>query len=165
MRTIRISIPVLFAMIPLSREPPPPEWVWVPSSDFEASLYISAGDAPGTVHRVEKWIVLHAERSTGPWIKVRHHDLPEKARWMRSSPPAREEGIEGNVRWFVEPEGSHTFNIPTPAEITARKLRFTQPREYRVWAESSDWAGGSVKSNVLEITITEQSALREDPLQ
>jgi hypothetical protein len=81
---------------------------------------------------------------------------------MRRPPPAQEHDVEGNVRWFAEPGGSHTFNIPTAADITTRKVRFTQPGEYRVWAESSDWDGGRMKSNVLEMTITESSALRED---
>jgi len=136
-------------------DPPPPSRVWVPGPDFVATLDVSIGDGSVAVWRVGEWITLHADRSTGPWVQVARKDLPEGAPWMRQPPPAREYNVEANVRWLVEPEGFSRFNLPGAQDILTRKVQFNTPGNYRLWAESHSWGGGQMKSNVIEIVITE----------
>ena len=134
-------------------ESPPPEWVWVPAADFEATLHVELGDEPGQPFQVDQWIRLHASRSTGPWVRVKYNELPADARWLTRPPEEREENVEANVRWQVEPGGHHTFNLPTAQDILLRQVRFDAPGRYKVWAEGHTWGGGQVESNVVEISI------------
>jgi len=145
---------VLMVLLVSGCDPPPPAWVWVPSDDFKARLHVYAGGgASKGVFEAGAWITLHADRSTGPWRRVRYKDLPDGARWMRNPPPAEEHDVEANVRWLAEPSGSHEFNIPTAINITTRKVKFDRPGEYKVWAESRTLAGFDVKSNVIGVTV------------
>jgi hypothetical protein len=64
--------------------------------------------------------------------------------------------VEANVRWFVESEGSAQFNLPGPLDIRTRRVRFKTSGIYWLWAESHSWGGGQVKSNVLEMMITDK---------
>ena len=134
-------------------DPPVPEWVWIPSPEFKAALEVWVGDDPGQTFRVAQWISLHAARSTGPWQRVPYKDLPADARWLRRPPEAREKNVEANVRWQSEPSGHAEFNLPKAREILVRKVRFSKPGRYKIWAESQIWGGAIVESNVLELSV------------
>ena len=134
-------------------ESPPPEWVWVPAADFEATLEVWLGHEPGRPLRANAWIPLHASRSTGPWIRAKYEDLPADASWLTRPPEAREDHVEANVQWQVEPGGHHRFNLSTAQDILSRRVLFDAPGRYKIWAESHTWGGGPVASNVVEIVI------------
>lgn len=143
-----------FAALTAACQPPPPNVVWVPAQDFEATLVVGLDDGSGKEHGIGEWIVLDAERSMGPWIQVAYENLPPKATWLRQPPPAHEEGVQANVRWVVEPSGSCQFNIPTARNIRSRMIQCNQPGIFQLWAESNRPDGGFVKSNILELVIT-----------
>jgi hypothetical protein len=132
---------------------PPPELVWIPAAGYGAALEIAVDPPAGEAYKVGEWIVLHATRSTGPWKQVAHKDLPEGAGWMREPPPAREEAVEANVRWYADPPGQHEFNLPEPKEIMTRTVRFSSAGVFQLWAESHTWGGEQVRSNIVELAI------------
>lgn len=136
-------------------EPSPPELVWVPAPEFAASLEVSIDPPSDGNYRVGEWIVLHAIRSTGPWQQVRHRDLPKGAKWMREPPFEREEKVEANIRWLVDPNGQCEFNLPDLRKMKARKVRFNTAGDFRLWAVSHTWGSWQVRSNVVELTIDE----------
>ena len=147
-----LSVASLFLFVTLwtsSCDPSIPKWVWVPALDFNATLQVWIGDEPGQTFRVEDWISLHANRSTGPWIRVAHKDLPPDARWMRKPPEKLEEGVEANARWHVAPDRGHQFNLPKAHDIHTRQIRFSEPGRYKIWADSHTFGGGNAVSNIL----------------
>ena len=148
-----VSLLLVVTLSTSACDPPAPEWVWVPAPDFEATLHVWVGDEPGESLRVEEWINLHANRSTGPWIRAKYKDLPADARWLTRPPEEREENVEANVHWYVEPSGYHKLNLPTAPDILTRQIQFSEPGQYKIWAESHTWGGGQVESNVVEISI------------
>lgn len=153
MRRIRIvtSVAVLVALG--SCAAPPPDEVWVRDPGSEVSVRITLGQTPQESVRVGQWIDLHADRSTGRWIRVRSKDLEPGVRWLVQPPPAEEVGVESNVRWFVEPEGGAEFNLPTAGDRLSRRVRFAAPGTYTVWAQSHTWGGETVRSNRITVAI------------
>jgi hypothetical protein len=135
-------------------QPPPPEVVWVPAPDFEAALSARFGEGTPEKHSPGDWIVLHADRSTGPWVQIAYNDLPADASWTVQPPPAIEEGVESSVRWIVEPEGSCRFNIPTERTLETRMIQCSEPGIFELRAESNLPGGRKVASNVLQLVIT-----------
>jgi hypothetical protein len=132
---------------------PTPEQVWVRDPASGASLRIRLGEVPEGSLRVGRWIDLHADRSTGRWIRVPSKDLEPGVRWLTQPPPAEEVGVESNVRWLVEPDGAAEFNLPTADDLLSRRVRFTAPGTYSLWAQSHTWGGDTVRSNRVTVTI------------
>jgi hypothetical protein len=132
---------------------PTPDEVWVRDSSSPASLRIWLGEVPETTLKVGRWIDLHADRSTGRWIRVKSKDLEPGVRWLVQPPPAEEVGVESNVRWFVEPDGAAEFNLPTAGDLLSRRVRFFAPGTYSLWAQSHTWGGDTVRSNRVTVTI------------
>lgn len=131
----------------------PPEEVWVRDPASPASLRIWLGGGSDAVPTVGRWIDLHAERTTGRWLRVRFDDLEPGSSWLRRPPPAEETGVEANVRWLVEPDGAAEFNLPTAVDPLTRKVRFTAPGTYTVSAQSHSWGGEPILSNRVTVTI------------
>jgi hypothetical protein len=128
---------------------PDPDFVWIPAEGFKAGLAISADTAePPT----GQWITLHAQRRTGPWRRVTRESLAEDACWVVEAPPDVEPDVAASVRWTVEPNVGVSFNLPDPANIHARSIRFERPGRYRLHATSHTWCSDPVESAVLLIT-------------
>lgn len=141
------------ALILLSCASPTPDEVWVRDPAFPASLRIWLDDAPEGSLRVGRWIDLHADRTSGRWIRVRSKDLEPGVRWLVEPPAEEEVGVESNVRWFVEPAGGAEFNLPSAGDRLSRRVRFSAPGTYIVWAQSHTWGGETVRSNRITVTI------------
>lgn len=140
-------------LLVLACAPSPPDEVWVRDPDSQVSIRIAIGEASQQPLRVGRWIDLHADRSTGRWIRVRSKDLDPGVQWLAQPPPADELNVESNVRWFVEPDGAAEFNLPTEQDLLSRRVRFTAPGTYTVWAQSHTWGGETVRSNPITITV------------
>jgi hypothetical protein len=136
-------------------DPPPPRQVWIPGADFEARLHVKLEIDEGSAPRLGQWLVVRAERATGPWQLVEYESLAAGDRWLREPPAPVESGVEANVRWIVVPSEGVEFNLPTAREPTVRRVRFNRPGSYRIWAESHTWGGGRVTSNVVTLTVVE----------
>jgi hypothetical protein len=141
------------ALFLLSCASPTPDEVWVRDPAFPARLRIWLDEAAAGSLRVGRWIDLHADRSTGRWIRVASKDLEPDVRWLAQPPPAEEVGVESNVRWFVEPDGFAEFNLPTAGDLLSRRVRFTAPGNYVVWSQSHSWGGDTVRSNQINVAI------------
>ena len=141
------------ALLALSCGGRTPEEVWVRDPDSKVSVRITLGETPTESLRVGRWIDLHADRTSGRWIRVRSRDLEPGVRWLVQPPPAEEPTVESNVRWFVEPAGGAEFNLPSAGDRLSRRVRFSAPGTYIVWAQSHTWGGETVRSNRITVTI------------
>ena len=79
-------------------------------------------------------------------------DVPKGVQWWRSEPPAFEEEVAGNFRWFVEPEGVARFNTDFRRDLT-REVRFSKPGTYTLWATSGNYVLEPVASNRITVTV------------
>jgi hypothetical protein len=136
-----------------SCESPPPEYVWVSGAGFEASVSIELATDDVDSIGVGEWVELRADRRTGPWVRVPYRDLAPNADWMWRPPPAEELGVQASVTWRVSPPQQVEFNLPNTSDLRSRRVRFNAPGTYTLWARGHDWAGGTVKSNELTITV------------
>jgi hypothetical protein len=152
----RYALPVLVALciaVVVACDHSPPESVWVAGPEFEASVRVSLAGASEGPFSVGEWIELLADRRTGPWVRVRYADLEPGSDWLRQPPPAEEPNVQANVTWVVAPSGKAEFNLPTTSDLFSRRVRFTEPGTYTLWARSHTWAGGTVNSNEITVTI------------
>lgn len=134
-------------------EAPPPEYVWVRDPDSQVTLEIALLQVADKSVKVGQWIDLHAERGNGLWVRVAYDEISPDQQWLQQPPPAKEEGVEANVRWHVEPDGSAEFNLPTAQTLHVRRVRFSQPGNYTLWASTHSWDNSRVESNQLAIAV------------
>jgi len=110
----------------------PPEWIFIPASGYRCEVKI---ELPPRM-KVGEEVVLKAERSNGPWQRVRTEEaVPNVTPWTRE-PPLHQSGFDvtGNVRWEVFPPGAATFG---GVERRERTIRFSMPGRYKIRAENS----------------------------
>lgn len=131
-----------------------PEFVYIPAETYQQALTVRA-DLPDSGHVAPgAWVTLHANRLMGPWTRVRRVDVPDSVKCRRNVPPrSRDLEIASKLHWQVRPEGAAVkYNLPGPPDYD-REIQFTQPGEYRLWAESAAPCGGEFASDTLRIVV------------
>ena len=134
----RLRARVCLAIALLSGCYSPPDFVFVPGEDFDQSLSIRSEQGLAATVRPDEGLVLHAVRTSGPWIEVRRDSLPVDACWWASPPEPVEEEVAGSVRWRSTPEEAAEFNLDLRTDGT-REVRFSRPGVYDLTAESGAW--------------------------
>ncbi|HET7322248.1 MAG TPA: hypothetical protein VFI96_07135 [Longimicrobiaceae bacterium] len=113
--------------------PSGPETVYVPDAGFQEGLVVSADS---TTVQPGEWVTLHATRLSGPWRAAKRAELSDTVPCTRITMPENlQQGAELSVGWVVEPNHGVEWTLTT-APVRSRKLRFSQPGEYRIWATS-----------------------------
>ncbi len=130
-----------------------PAFIWVPGENFRVDVAASCSADSDGITAVGDWVELHADRESGPWVRIATGDLKPGTQWLRRPPPSVEENVQANVRWHVEPEGVAEFNVPNTQDLFSRRVRFAEPGVYTVWATTQDWQGGRASSNRLTVSI------------
>jgi hypothetical protein len=133
------------ALIALAACSPEPEHVYVPADDYVISVEISV-PAEG---RVGEWLALSAQRRSGPWKRVRRAAVPPGFVPFGQPPPEFESEVAANLNWMTEPPGAR-FDVPL-VPTDRRKVQFTAPGTYRVWASNA--YPTDAKSNVVTVNI------------
>lgn len=146
-RNVLVPLAVACAIAALACGSPPPEYVWVAGPGFEAAVQVRLAEDAAAECSVGDRVHLQADRSTGPWVRVRHREIDPGTAWLVQPPAAQEHDVQANVRWLVSPPGAAEFNVFMAWDLTSRRVRFAEPGTYTLWAESHDWAGGTVSSN------------------
>lgn len=113
-----------------------PALVFVPGAGFRESLEISTGLGTSPVIRVGEPLILHARRSSGPWVATRSADVQKRQCRLASPPPEVEPEVADNIRWQVDPDSGAVFNVQYREDRT-REVRFTRPGAYNLTAHSS----------------------------
>ncbi len=129
-----------------------PAYVYVPSSNYEESLTASVVDS-GKEIMTNEWVSLKATRKTGPWVKMEKLKLKQDDHWLTDPPSSIEENVQANVKWNVEPKEYATFNLPQTHNLLERKVQFTKPGKYKLWATSHSWYRDPFDSNIIEINV------------
>ena len=132
-----------------SREP---SEVFVPGPSFSQSIRLSTAQGERATVRVEQPLILHAQRTSGPWIAAERASLPPDACWLVSPPADTEPEVAGNLRWLVEPPDSATFNVQLRLDQT-REVRFSRPGVYQLSAQSSAWCTQPYDGNNLTVSV------------
>jgi hypothetical protein len=128
-----------------------PEFAYLRTDAVKVDVAVSAEAAEV---RPGDWLPLHATRTTtGEWRKVPFREVPEGAAWLGYVPPAREEEVAANLRWYVEPADGVVFDAwaPRPVPIEQRAVKFASPGLYQVWATSH--APLDATSNRLQVRV------------
>jgi hypothetical protein len=130
-----------------------PEFVYVPAPNYQQGLTVRAGlPADGTV-AVGSWITLHANRIMGPWERVHRDEVPDSVTCTRDIPPRSPDlEIASRLRWEAVPGGRVKYNMPNAPDWD-RKIQFTEPGEYRLWAISDGPCGGQFVSDTLRLVV------------
>ena len=124
----------------------------MPGPSFQQSIHLSTAQGEYATVQVGQPLILHAQRSSGPWIKVKRDSLAPDSCWLTSPPADREAEVAGNLRWIVDPPGGATFNIDLRLDQT-REVRFSVPGRYRLSAHSSVWCTESYAGNTLSVEV------------
>jgi hypothetical protein len=129
-----------------------PSEVFIPGPAFQQSIRLSTAQGErGTVAAGEP-LVLLAERRTGPWVAAARSSLAAGACWLAAAPPQIEPEVADNVRWFVEPEGSASFNVEYRSDRT-RQVRFSRAGSYRLTAQSAASCAPPFSGNTLRVEV------------
>lgn len=152
-RWIRLTVLAAAIVVVVGCAGREPEPVWVPAEGFTASLTIGAETPAGGAVAVGEPIVLHAERTTGPWRQVARSSLADDACWLVRPPEPVEHDVQARVRWIVEPDGSAVFNLPQADDLELRTVTFESPGTYTLRARTHTWCGPPVDSEVIEIPV------------
>jgi len=150
----RIPIAALLLIL-LACTPEPPSEVFVPGPGFVQTLRITTEQGDTARVRVDEPLVLHGQRSSGPWVRVEYASLAPDACWLVAPPDATEPEVAGNLRWLVEPEGDAKFNLGLRGDMT-RDVAFRRPGVYRLSARSGAWCDGTESETVLTVTVVER---------
>jgi len=136
---------LLFALAGLHACSQEPEFVYVPAQDYVTSVEISA---PAEA-RAGDWVVLSAQRRSGPWQRVRRGAAPPGFVPFERPPPEYEPEVADNLFWMTDPPGAR-FDLPSGTDHK-RRVRFEKPGAYQVWARSA--YPSDAKSNVVTISV------------
>jgi hypothetical protein len=132
-------------------DPPPPEWVYIPSPDLRVEVTI---DLPLRV-KIGQTLRIRAKRETfGSWLRVRHATLPPDARWFTSPWPAVEPEVAANLAWKTDPPLAMRFDtgLQSAGLGMEREGVFKAAGRFDVWALTATPIPG--KSNVLRIEVS-----------
>jgi hypothetical protein len=129
-----------------------PAHVFVPGASFRQSIRLWTDQGERATVGVGDALVLHAQRSSGPWIATERAALSADACWLVAPPEDPEPEVAGNLRWIVEPPGAATFNVDLRLDQT-REVRFSKPGVYHVSARSSVWCSDPYGGNTLTVTV------------
>jgi hypothetical protein len=133
-----------------------PSEVFVPGPSFSQSIRLATEHGERATVRVEQPLVLHAQRSSGPWVAVARASLPPDACWLVSPPAELEVEVAGNLRWLVEPPGAASFNVELRLDFT-REVRFSRPGSYQLSADSQAWCRQPFSDNTLTVEVVDPS--------
>ena len=132
----------------------PPEFVYLRTDSVRVAVIV---EAEAEV-QVGTWLPLRAIRTTtGEWRRVPYREVAHGTPWLGYVPPAREDEVAANLRWFVEPDdGTAVFDAwaPRPVPIDQRAVKFSKPGVYRLWATSH--APLDAVSNILQVRVLPQ---------
>jgi hypothetical protein len=142
---------ILAAALAVACSPEPSE-VFVPGPSFQQSIRLSTAQGENATVRVAQPLVLHAQRSSGPWIKVKRDSLAPDSCWLTSPPADLDAEVAGNLRWVVDPPEGATFNTDLRLDQT-REVRFSEPGRYRLSAHSSVWCTEPYAGNTLSVEV------------
>lgn len=148
MRRLTLAVGALICGCSAALEP---ENVFVPGPSFRQQVRISSaqGNAPRVA--VGEPLVLHAVRTSGPWVSAPRKGLAAEACWV-AQPPGEEAEVSDNLRWITEPDGPATFNVIYRPDHT-REVRFSAPGQYRLRATSALWCRPPYESNAMTVTV------------
>jgi hypothetical protein len=150
---MRFCLAVVLTALPLFEAcTPEPSEVFVPGPAFHQSIQLTTARGDSATVRVGEPLLLHARRSTGPWVLTPRRRLAPDACWMRSPPPEVEAEVADNVRWLVEPAGTASFNLGIRADH-AREVRFSSAGVYRLTAQSAGWCAPRFGGDTLTIVV------------
>jgi len=126
--------------------------MWIPD-EFFFSIEVEC-EVPETA-KVGEWVVLDANRRSGPWRCVEESEVPEGILPLRSEPPEYEEHVAANLNWKAEPD-TVRFNLPSPEtldfDVQYRKVMFLRPGIYRIRAITAFPAFGKSEWYTIEVT-------------
>lgn len=129
--------------------------VFVPGESFRQSIQISTEQGEQATVKVGQPLVLHASRTSGPWLAREQRSLPPDACWLASPPPEHEVEVADNLKWSVDQPGVATFNVGLRSERT-REVRFSAPGVYQLTAESSAWCGEPYGGNAVTVSVVRE---------
>jgi len=132
-------------------DPPPPEYIFIPGPEISTTVTISVSTTRAAVNEP---VILYASRSANGFVEIPYAELPEGVQWWRRMPPGYEKEVAGNLRWFVEPEGSARFNTDLRKDLT-REVRFSKPGVYRIHGVSSVYCPEPVSSKTIVLEVVE----------
>lgn len=141
----------ILALVAGCYDPPPPEYVYIPGPDISTTVTISVSTTRAAVNEP---VILFASRTANGFVEIPYAELPEGVQWWRQMPPGFEKEVAGNLRWFVEPEGSARFNTDLRIDLT-REVRFSKPGAYRLRAVSTAYGPSPVSSETVTIDVVE----------
>ncbi len=124
----------------------PPEWIFVPDTGYRCEVKI---ELPARI-RVGEEVLLQAERTNGPWKRVRPEAaVPGITPWTRE-PPTHQNGFDvtGNVHWEVFPAGFAKFSGEASR---VRTIRFSAPGRYRIRASTA--VPTAAMSNEVDVVV------------
>jgi len=124
---------------------PEAERVYVPAEGYTISVQISLPDEA----RVGEWIVLSAQRRSGPWKAVARDAVPPGFVPFERPPPEHEREVADNLRWMTDLPGAR-FELPVGGGH-GRKVQFEKPGTYRLWARNA--YPTDAQSNVLTLEV------------
>jgi len=143
---------VAFAVLLVTACSQEPSEVFVPGGSFSQSIQLSTAQGDHATVHVDEPLILHAQRTSGPWVGAHRASLPPNACWLVSPPSSIEPEVAGNLRWFVEPPGPATFNVQLRLDRT-REVRFSKPGVYHLSAQSSVWCAEPYTGNTLTVEV------------
>ncbi len=130
-------------------DPPPPAHVFIPGPDVGTTVMISVSTKTAAV---DEPIILYASRMSSGFVEILYADVQPGVQWWRQMPPGYEKEVAGNLRWFVEPEGSARFNTDLRMDLT-REVRFSKPGAYQLRAVSAAYGPKPVSSKIVTIEV------------
>jgi len=129
-----------------------PDQVFVPGPSYYESLDVRTEQGDSARVTVGSPLILHAHRTSGPWIQVARNSLPPDSCWMISPPDPTEEEVAGSLRWTAHPPEAE-FNTELRLDQT-REVRFLRPGTFHLTAESSGWCSDPHLRDTLWIEVT-----------
>jgi hypothetical protein len=147
---MRFSV-ILLSLLLVNCSDSVPTYVYVPGDNVAEKITISASTMKVTTNTP---IVLHASRSTNGYVKVKYAEVPKDVCWWEMQPPKFEKEVADNLRWYVTPDSSMQFIKREYKVEQTRRVEFTKPGVYSLYAESAVWCPPNTLSNTIKIVVT-----------
>ena len=99
------------------------------------TIEISTDRGPTPSLMVGEPLVLHARRTSGPWVET-HREAVAGPCWWGAPPPSVEPEVADNIRWIADPSDAARFNLDVRSDH-AWVFRFSEPGTYVLEARSA----------------------------
>jgi hypothetical protein len=124
---------------------------FIAGQGYAETIEISTHLGPTPVLTVGAPLVLHARRTSGPWVQADLTTVSSSC-WWAAPPPSVEPEVADNIRWISSPEAPARFNLDLRPDRT-REVRFSEPGTYVLEARSTltCWEHAAVDSLVVQV--------------